>query len=531
MSYETEAATFQRISFTVVEIDFDNVINPGGTEYFCNGNVPLGTQMFPVLESISYSPTKITESGLGYRVTVNLTLKDFPHPSGVGTYFGRLLGANPFYIDRRITVWRGFENWAGFSFSNMKKGLYFIKKIDGPDDRGFVRITAADVLTLLDGDQAQYPPPSYGALAASLTNSATGSINIGDNTNIIAGTYVSIDDEICSVSGTTSTTHITLSGRGLFGTTAVAHDAGATVRRIAHIPSTNVVDYIYSLIQNGTPIDEATYINLTQWQAERDTYLVSDVAYGVIKEPTPVKQTISKICKEFNIAIWWDDETQLIKLKAIGPTIAPVVKLNTTQHILEDGEQLIRDQSRALSQVWINYGKRDHSGGDDLPNYAETFIYSDPTIEGASGLGKPMIEKINADYIPASGTGTASRTTSRMAAQRKFGVIEYKFRLDVKDATLSVGDPIEVTTEKIVGSDGYPVPTNMMITERARKETWVEYGAIVTGIEVGNRYGVIAPAGTPDYTSATTEQKAKYVWIASSATNQLSNGDAAYKML
>ncbi len=524
MSYETDAATLSRKPLTIVELDLDNIISGLAVERFCDGNVPLGATFEPCLDSVSYTPTKITEAGLGYRCSVTVTLQDFPHPSGRGTYLGRLIGANPYYMDRQLIVYRGFEH-SSFSIDNMKKSVYFIKKIDGPDDKGRVRITAADVLTKLDGEQSLWPPATYGNLAYSLTSSATGSINIGDNTNITSTSYVIIDSEICSVSAVTSTTNITISGRGLFGTTAVAHDAGAPVRRISYTTGQNVVDRIYSIIDSGTPIDVATYINTTEWNYQRDTYLSLETVRGIFKEPTPVKEIITKICKEFNIAIWWDDEAQLIKLKALGPTLGAPTKINTSQHILETGHVITRDQSKAISQVWVYFNKIDHSKGDDAENFAAIYVYQDSSIEGADGLGQPMIEKIHASQIPSSGLATASKIASRISSQRKTGSIECKFRLDVRDATLAVGDGVEITTELIQGEDGDPVPTNFMVTERDRKASWVEYTAIATGIEVGNRYGVVCPNSMVNYTSATTDQRNKYAFICSDA-GVMSNSDS-----
>lgn len=529
MSYLSAAENLARRPLTVVQLSLDNIISDAGSERFCDGNVPLGSMFEPCLDSVSYNPSKITEAGLGYRSSVTVTFQDFPHPSGRGTYFGRLIGGNPYYIDRQLVIYRGFEH-APFSLINMKKSLYFIKKIDGPDERGKVRITAADVLTKLDGEQALWPPATFGSLATALNATYTGSVNIGNNANIEASTYVMIDSEICSVSAITSTTSITISARGLYGTTAAAHDAGAPVRIVGASIGGNVVDRIYSLIDIGSPIDVATYINLTEWNYQRDNYLSLQTIYGITKEPTPVKDIISDICKQFNIAIWWDDEAQLIRLKALGPTLGTPTKITRDQHILNTGHSVTRDQSKAVSQVWVYFNKRDHSKGDDAENYASLYVYQDPSIEGAAGLGQPMIEKIMASQLPSTGLATASKIASRISSQRKAGSLECKFRLDIRDASLSVGDGVEITTDLIQGIDGENVPTNFMVTERDRKATWVEYTAIATGIEVGNRYGAICANSMTDYTSATTAQRNQYAFIASDA-GLMSNSDSANLIL
>jgi hypothetical protein len=532
MTYASDAASQNRRPLTIVEIDFDTTLNGGTVERFCDGNVPLGQTFEPCVSDISYSPTKITEAGLGYRCSVSITFQDFPHPSGVGTYFGRLIGSNPYYIDRRLTVYRGFEH-ASFALSNMKRGDYFIKKIEGPDDRGRVKITANDILTKLDGDQAIWPPVTNGILSGSLTNSFTGSVNIGDTSNFTATSYAIVDEEIVALSAVTSATNVTISQRGAFGTTAAAHSAGATFRRISYASSANIIDRIYTLIDEGTPIDVSTYITLSEWNATRDAYFANDDVYGVIVEPSPVKDLIVNLCKQFNIAVFWDDEAQKIKLKALGPTLAAPVKINTSQHILNVGHTITRDQSKAISQVWVYFEKLDQLKGEDLENFGSLYVYQDAGIEGASGLGQPVIEKIKADMIPAAGNASASKLASRLAGQRKAGTVEVKFRLDVSDAetfSLNCGDGVEITSDLIQGADGEPVPTIFMITERARKETHVEYSGYATGIEVGNRYAAIAGNSQADYTSATTAQRNAYGFIANDSA-VMSNSDAAYLIL
>lgn len=529
MSYLAQAANYNRRPLSVVELDFDNKIAASGVERFADGNVPLGQTFESAVTGIDYAPSKITDSGLGYRCSVTVTLQDFPHPSGVGTYFGRLFAANPYYIQRKLIVYRGFEH-ASFSLSNMMKGVYFIKKIDGPDDRGKIRITATDVLTKLDGDQAVYPIQTNGNLSASITDTFTGSVNIGDNTGFASDCYAIIDSEIVHITGKTGTTNVTIGGRGQYGTTAAAHDADAPCRVVGYMAGANVVDFIYFLIVYFTNIDFSTYITLTDWQAERDTYLQLQTVYGVVKEPTPVKEVIETLCKCFNIAVWWDDEAQKIRLKALGPSLTATKQINTKSNILNSGHSITRDQSKAVSQVWVYFEKLDHSKDDNAENYGSVYVYQDPDLEGSGGLGQPAIEKVFCPFIPAGGTASASKTASRISAQRKKGAIEFKFRLDVGDIALNLGDGVELTSDINQGVDGLPAATNTMITERLRRDSWVEYTAFATGVEIGARYATIAANSQANYTSATATQKSKYGFIASDS-NVMSNGDDAYQIL
>ncbi len=528
-TYLDTAAYSNRAPVNVVKLLFDNVIADSGSEYFSDARVPLGQSWQPCVTSIQFSPSKITDAGLGYRCSCVVTFQDFPHESGVGSYFGRLLASNQYYIDRKMEVYRGFDH-DSFSLSNCKKALYFIKKIEGPDERGQVKITAADVLTKLDGEEAQYPLPSYGILSTSITNSFTGSIDIGDNTNIGVNSFAIIDEEIVKITAKSGANLVTIGLRGQYGTTAAAHDANKPIRVIGTATGSNVIDFIYALFLYFTGINCSTYINLTEWHAVRDTYFALDTVYGTVTEPTPVKDIVTGICKQFNIAIFWDDEAQLIKIKALGPSLSAPTLIDYKQHILNAGHTISRDQTKAISQVWVYYGKINGSKGDEAANFADIYVYQDAGIEGSTGLGKPAIEKVFCSFVPDSGTATASKIASRISGQKKKGNIEFKFRVDVQDATYTLGDGVTISSDLYQGADGLPALTACMITERIRRDSYVEYTAIATGVEIGARYATIAANSQADYTSATSDQKSKYGFIASNS-NVMSNGDDSYQIL
>lgn len=124
----------------------------------CDGNSPIGEGIYPTIKSIDTTPVKATPlKGLGYRGKVTIKMVDFPLDNG--TYFGRLIGSNPYYLDRPLKLYDGF--WSeGDNFdlaADFQEKLYFIKSIDGPSDKGVVTVEAVDILSKLDSDQAIAP--------------------------------------------------------------------------------------------------------------------------------------------------------------------------------------------------------------------------------------------------------------------------------------------------------------------------------------------------------------------------------------
>lgn len=528
MAYATEKDKLSRKPLTIIKLELDTTISDGSAEYHCYGVTPFGQLFYShdITNGYNPTPTKMSiASGLGFRGHVNVKLKDFPF-GNVGTYFGRLLASNPYYIDRKLKVYTGFYDGVTFDWANFKEHLYFIKKIAGPDANGLVSITAADPLTLLDEDQAQAPEVSDGELTAALTSSATGTLNITDNTGFSAsGGVANIDGELVRYSGISGGDSIVTTERGAFGSEAKAHDDEDSVRNCYYFENENVVDAIRSLIEDFSPIDHATYIPDADWNSQRDDYLVGDLVTGVVTDPQDVKKIVEDLCKQAWISIWWDDVAQEIKLRAIGPTITPNATLNKNEQILDTGERQRRDPTKAISEVWIYYGRIDHSDDETEPkNYTNLYVKAD--ADATTGHLKPKIKKIFANYIPSSGGSSVSKLASRILAQNAQGTYEYRFQMDVKDADTKTGEAVTVTSDLIQGSDGIEVPTNFMVIERDQiADTKYQYTAIRTGFSTGSNYGLIAPNSMLDYLSETTENKTTYAFVADTSTEEMSNGD------
>lgn len=524
MTYQTDRDALTRQSLNIVELDLDTKITAGAKEYLSDGTKPDGQMFWPCVNSIKWVPTRASASGgLGYFGEVVITCTDFNWPGGNGTYFGRLLANNEYYLNRAIKIHVGFfKRGDTFSFSNFQERRYFIKKISGPDLKGKVQIYGTDVLSQLKESQA--PKATYGNLAGSLTDSATGSTDISDNTNFNAsGGYAIINDEIVAYSGVTGGDSITISSRGQGGTTAAAHSAGDAVRDV-YQNNGNVVNIIRDLIENYTEIDHASYIPDTDWDTERDGPLASETFDCWVKEPKSVDKIIHDLGSQAYTGVWWDDASQEIKLKAIGPTLTTNVSWNDAANILDHKASLTRDQRKIITQVWVYYNKINQANGNDADNFTDLYVYIDSDAE--TGLGQPNIKKVFGEYMTA--LASASKVASRLTAQNS-KPIEAVFYVDAKDSDVEVGDPVDLTTDLLQDTSGDPLPIKLRVIEKALdKNNRYKYKMVFSGIEPGSRYCVIAPNSVNDYDSASQADKDKYGWIADSSDNLGAADDDPY---
>ena len=176
------------------------------------GNLPKGVNMFPCIMGIpDLAPVKAPAYGVGDLGKVVITYQDFPHNDiGVdksvadrtydaesqGTFFGKRLARNPYYIGRELRVRTGFIT-NPFDWANFQNRTYVIEKIEGPDYKGRVKVTAYDRLVLANDKNAQCPVLTDGVLAANIVAGASSCTISGDETQYpTGGGTIRIGDDI-----------------------------------------------------------------------------------------------------------------------------------------------------------------------------------------------------------------------------------------------------------------------------------------------------------------------------------------------
>lgn len=568
----------------------------------CEETAPIGESIYPTIKSIDTTPVKVTPlKGLGYRGKMTIQFVDFPLETG--TYFGRLMAANPYYLDRPMKLYNGFYS-KGETLDlagDFQEKLYFIKSIDGPSDKGIVTFEAVDILSKLDSDQAIAPleyelklkteilkenptdvtcpaldatetgnveftngdklpkgitrltieseymtvecdgtttvdiisriSGAAHAAGTPVTVSSIVEIEIGSQYTIAAGSYyVRIDDEILlMVRSAGDVWNVGL--RAQYGTKEDDHDHNEAASLCYIVDNENVVDVIYNLIDEFTDIDVATYIDLTEWEQERDDYLLGEVVDLVISESTPVKKLIEELTSQTYILLWWDDTSQKIKLRSIGPNIASTKAIDHNRHILNSGHRLRTSQAKAINEVWVYYERKDWSGDKEkASNYKNLYIYVD--VEASANLGARKVKKIFADSIRTE--STAAKISKRYVAQNKTGYKTLYFRLDPADAAdINLGDTLDITTDLEQDINGIPVQRNYLVILKDDKINFVEFQAEATGFFVGEdvSYARIAPDNMTSFASASAADKLNYAFLADSVSIEMSDGSNPYLII
>lgn len=584
MSYAVEKLKVTREPITIVEIDLDycdntfgvapcSAVGASGTECYntrktCQSipdydpspktyrfveqraNLPASLDYYPCLVSATRLPNKILPGqGLGRLGTVTATLQDFSHHDrGVdkyattrgydatdrGTFFGKLKHRNEYYAGRIMRVKTGYLTTPFDLASNFKTRTYIIDKITGPDRSGKVQIVGIDLLAKALDRRSVAPTQTTGTVATALTAIETSTLTLsagaGSQYPATNGT-VRIDSELITYTSRSSDTLSSLT-RGVGGTTAVAHNAGAAVQNALVYSSVNVVTIINDLLTTYAGIS-ASYIPSADWLVEQNAWLSNYNLTTYIGKPTGVSELISELCTQCLVDIWWDDEEAEVKLKAFAPYQgnAPLVSLNDASHIIMDSVAVEDLPDQRLTRVFVLYGIRNYlSDLDKDDNYEREQRSIDTDAESSQQFADVRLKKVFSRWFTASQEGLALQLAGRLLGRFRTTPIRLKLSIDVKDDTILVGDVLEITTRKLQDEDGAALASQFQIVELMESVAGHRIDLMLLSANFNGLYAFIGPNTLLDFTAESAANKRKYAFI-SDNNGLMSDGSPGYKII
>lgn len=517
-----------------------------------------GEDIYPALVSVSTNPSIINLSGitdrvgpLGKRARVTIKLKDFAdsdiwfdryqservsgaaqssgvgfNPLKTGTFFPKLRRRYPYYVGRPIRVLEGEE---GQALSAMRTRHYVVSEISGPDGAGNVTIVAKDILDVAEDDKALCPKQNSGKLAEDLAIDGTSleltPAGIGDAEYAASG-YASVGSEV--VSFTRSGDVVTLTGRGLEGSTAETHGAGDIFQQAYRVENTPIADISDDLLRNYTN-GAGDFITLSEWQAEGSAWMPGVNLTATIVEPTGVTKLLAELA-QFGVSWFWDEINQKIEMRAVRPLdfdeTAP--KLNDDEHFLAQSVKVEDRPQRRLSSVVFWHGIIDVTGSQtDGANYkrASVSTVADDPYEQAA------IHTIYSRWLGVGQDSIASAVTQRLLSRFKDIPRVVTFSCDIKDdAALEPAAPVDITTRNLADEDGLPEEVRMQITsiEETVPGHRLEVVAETYDIDV-TRQAFFTENARPVYDSSSDAEKEKGFYFIDEAQTEFADGGLSYK--
>lgn len=503
----------------------------------------------PIVESVSTNPTQINIANgnrdmqpLGKRSSVTIVMRDIPYddarvdkyltdrgfdPLTRSSFWVKFLKRNLYYQNRPLRVREGY---IGQAVGDMRTRHYIIDKISGVDSNGRVRIVAKDILKLAEDKRAQAPVASPGVLLAAITNvavSATLSPTGIGNSDYPASGKVAIGKEI--ISFTRSGDVLTLT-RAQNNTEAAAHGAGDTVQLCFVVTNERVEAAINTLLVDYGNID-SSYVPLTDWEEEADTWLNDAIINAVVTKPTGVSELVGELCEQGGCFIWWDDVAQEIKFRASRPASkASIVDIDSDSNIVAESVSIDRAPDDRLSQVWIYYDQVDPTQGtDDASNFNLLRISADLNAEDITQYGESRVRKIFSRWLNSTGASQTSVLGSRILTACRDNPVYITCALDAKDRSLDIADVVRFTHRSLVDFEGNELATLLQVISRQEVESGhkIVYKFQLFGF-LGN-FGNIMPNGSVDFTSATQLEK-DTGWYISNNAGKMSDGSDGYKI-
>jgi hypothetical protein len=230
--------------------------------------------------------------------------------------------------------------------------------------------------------------------------------------------------------------------RGQLGTTAEEHSAQDRVQHVLHYDSQMPSAILADLLENYAGVS-ASYIPIDDW-AEEDEAFLNRLYTGTVADPTDVSKLAAEIIEQAALAVWWDDEAQVLRLqvlRAISTEAARFTEDNTIEGTIQSKDQ----PERRVSQVITYFGRINPLKPlDDPENYRSMEATVD--TESESNYGSPAIKKIFSRWIPAFGRAVATSLNERLIARYKNPPRRLNldlFRDGITDVTLGQGARIE----------------------------------------------------------------------------------------
>lgn len=544
-----------------------NYVPEDWTVSFCTPASICPDGYIPFLQSVSSdSAEPDTENGLGKRASVRFTFRDAPHDDiGIdpyvasrsykamerGTFWPRFRARWPFYQGRKVVWYRGYAH-EPFSLANCKRLEFIAEDLKGWGG-GTITLTAKDPLKLADNDQAEYPPRSTGVLVSALSSGSTptqidivtdrpteydiqswepsfSAIRIGDE--IIKYTTVA------TITGGVRLSGLTFGGFDQYSTKRANHDAADAVQKCAYFKAMRPIDVFQVLLVDGAGIDTA-YIPYSEWLDEAVTWIAGFRLTRLVCEPEGVKAHFDELVPQTSTwAIWWDEESSLIRYRVVRPPdLSEVIgTLTDDANIISGTVHCVDDTDRLLNEVYVTTGQVDPTKTkDEVGNYRAGFITVNADSQGLKETRLRKSKTIFGRWHPISNRAELQVVVDRMLLNRSRPPIRIEMEVDRKDDSVKTGDFIDLETFTMPDQFGDTATTRVRVLASRNGADTLKLTAraeLFASGEVGS-FARIAPdtfaAGTA-YADCSTSDKSYYMFMAD-ADGYLDGGDAGKVLL
>lgn len=439
---------------------------------------------------------------------------------------------NPFYAEIFVTIYDGYE---GQALGDMRKRLYVLDKVNGPDASGRVTLECLDPARLADADKAKYPPTMEVRLLTAITETSQDvRVNVSalaDLTKAYGNTgarYLRIGNEILGYTGQTEVEagvyDLTGVTRGQLGTTAATAAVDARCQRAAHWRRLETWRIAQEILEES-PIPNSLF-DFTDWANEAVDWLSGIASTTTIAEPTPMLQLLAEASQQGMFYVWWSEYDQQFRFEALKPPQGDVPLLTEGGNLLADSTLIVREPDARVTRVFLYYAPRDPTQQGQPANYERLrgLVEGDNESEQAGGIIKERV--VFARFINTE--GHAYQVIARILSRYRNTPEFLTFRVDSKDRALTMGSVCDVLSRQIKDVEGVPVQRRWQVVRFEEARHGEIYVLRLQSFDLIGRFAYITADDAPDYLDATAEER-EFGWWFSDDDGLMSNGDEGYK--
>ena len=491
----------------------------------------------PYLKDVDYMATEIKDDNKLKYARVKAILLDEPdtdvgidpylssRASVQGSYWKKHLARNPNYKGREVRFSDGFDGLAEVDFVEK-----FVGKLENIKilKNGEMQVEAVDLMKVLS--KTDIPQKVNIELNADIDAVVTDIILKSlDGLDQPAG-YVKIEDELIAYSAVNVTTNeITGCTRGWNSTTKATHDADTKVEKVAYFAQDSGYEHMQTILSLAG-IDNA-YVNTTAFDGLK-TYPVTDInREAVITTPTKANVLYFELVDEHDCKSWVNEDLEITIEKNIQNLPGRTFHTFTDEAgiVLDSGKVDLNDSSR-ISRITVYWNKSSLGKVDDSDSYNRIDQFIDADAEGVNEYNGEQ-EKVFYSRWLNEGLDTEENLNnyilanfSRQLFRLRDAQTKYTFKAEIKDQEVKTGDFAKITTNDMQEIDGNPVTERIFqIIRREPGDDEIDLKVIAMPKK---RIAFFAPAGTPDYSSASGAER-EYGFF-SGADEKMPAGDQGY---
>jgi hypothetical protein len=452
-------------------------------------------------------------SGIGY------------NPREVGTFWSKFKARNPNYANRPMRKIDGFLTDGVLTIDKTRH--YIITDIKGPNTNGQITIEGRDILKLAEDDRAVAPQPSRGKLGADIA------IDNGVSFDLIPATigdeypasgFAAIGSEL--VSYTRSGDTITLTGRGVSGTTARAHRVNDSFQ-VSYSPRRRRIDEVIRDLLLLASVDEA-FIPFSDWQAEVTRWAPTLALTADIMKPEGVAKLIGELAV-LGVSIWWDEIDQEIKLQVNRPVDLENVNVFSDRNNNIEAFSYDRADDR-ITEVLFNTVQIDPSRGVSADNFLRGSYIVSPVEKLPNAFGDTRIKTINCRWLNQGDDANVRIISLRLLDRFRLAPIRYEVTVDWRD-DLSLVDVVQLESYIATDETGNLQPQLSQVIMREDDVIGHRVKLTLQKFQFDKRYGFITENDRPVYSSSSDAQKARGAYFVDEMTLVFGDGEGPYRFI